>query len=507
MDISTMIDVFIFRFDYKWRNWVCENNRSVGLNRITRSWLRKWKIFINQQKRLKKNKDYWKKRKCCWRKHRKSMRMWLFQWKKKNKRNKWSWRDNNNNNNNKKRNNDMHCIYTFKIPLNENCLEVVMSPHQTLPHVLSLCFPLSLMLWLSVLRSTQLPFCKYSISMICPFSLLWSKLSTKLFQTRTSLYFFSFSLSHFVLFCCLWLMNVWLFVLLCFVVCCECSGECVGWFDIVCDDGVESFGFHWSSDQSDDWMGLDYKRCWSKSSSSWGRITISHSQSLHAFLWIRILSQFTTLPLVHQIGTLNNNLELDPLLIKWDQDVLDHIRLIKSYAQQILIEIYDHLTKLPLYVFLCLFLSLCLFVSSFDLLFCLIFLQNLSLCFSFHRAFRCVCVDCWRDWSWRVHIHNNSTQCNSFDFSLQSVLHTDDSDSRVLRTLHFFSSNLKWQSTCSHSRCLKVPHWLVITDFSFMSLHRNTWKIFLYLVSIAYVFLCSCIIVCFMFWCWNFFNV
>jgi hypothetical protein len=32
-----------------------------------------------------------------------------------------------------------------------------------------------------------------------------------------------------------------------------------------------------------------------------------------------------------------------------------------------------------------------LFVSSFDLLFCFIFLQNLSLCFSFHRAFRCVC--------------------------------------------------------------------------------------------------------------------
>jgi hypothetical protein len=39
-----------------------------------------------------------------------------------------------------------HALYTFKIPLNENCLEVVMSPRQTLPHVLSLCFPLSLML-------------------------------------------------------------------------------------------------------------------------------------------------------------------------------------------------------------------------------------------------------------------------------------------------------------------------------------------------------------------------
>jgi hypothetical protein len=74
--------------------------------------------------------------------------------------------------------------------------------------------------------------------------------------------------------------------------------------------------------------------------------------------------QNSLLPLVRQIITLNTNLELDPLLIKRGQDVLDHIRLIKSYAQQILIEIYDHVTKLPLYVFLCfsLSLSVCFFV-------------------------------------------------------------------------------------------------------------------------------------------------
>jgi hypothetical protein len=57
--------------------------------------------------------------------------------------------------------------------------------------------------------------------------------------------------------------------------------------------------------------------------------------------------QSSILPLVQQIIALKSNLELDPLLVKRGQDVLDHVRLIKSYAQQILIEIYDHVTKLP----------------------------------------------------------------------------------------------------------------------------------------------------------------
>jgi hypothetical protein len=59
--------------------------------------------------------------------------------------------------------------------------------------------------------------------------------------------------------------------------------------------------------------------------------------------------QSAILPLVQQIIALNSNLELDPVLIKRGQDVLDHVRLIKSYSQQILIEIYDHVNKLPLY--------------------------------------------------------------------------------------------------------------------------------------------------------------